>query len=97
MYYAGITFYALLSFPPTTPSTQTSNPFDVAIQPFPTPDTSTPNPPATSPFPSLPSADTDLCLSLESMRGRKYLQVRGVIDLSDGDIIEGNDEGGVQM
>lgn len=80
---AGVAFFALLTFPTTTPSVQpTSNPFDAPIQ--------------SSPFPSLPSADTDLCLSLESMRGRKYLQVRGIVDLSDGEVLDGEDVG-VQM
>ena len=52
---------------------------------------------ATSPF-ALPTADTDLCLSLESMRGRKYLQVRGLTDLPAEEILEGDtDESGVQM
>jgi hypothetical protein len=39
--------------------------------------------------------DTDLCLSLESMRGRKYLQIRGVMELGDEDIEV--DDGNVQM
>ncbi|WVF70689.1 hypothetical protein IAT40_005482 [Kwoniella sp. CBS 6097] len=101
----GITFFAKLSFAPPTPSASIAkevNPFDVPIQPF-----GTPSAPATSfapgtptsPFP-LTDGDTDLCLSLESMRGRKYLQVRGLIDLAEDEILEGESsesEGGVHM
>ncbi|WWD18103.1 hypothetical protein CI109_102551 [Kwoniella shandongensis] len=102
----GITFFALLSFPPPTPSalTATPNPFDAPIQPHSTPSTSTVIPTATSPFPLLQTGDTDLCLSLESMRGRKYLQVRGLVDLPSDEVLEGagaeggsDDSGGVQM
>lgn len=35
------------------------------------------------------NSDTDICLSLESMRGRKYLQVRGVVDLPADEVLEG--------
>ncbi|KAI9635002.1 uncharacterized protein MKK02DRAFT_43683 [Dioszegia hungarica] len=92
----GITFFALLTFP-STPTHPIPNPFDVPIStPSHLPDPSS----AHSPF-SLPSADTDICLSLESMRGRKYLHIRGVTDLADSDILEGSDDpsgsGGVQM
>lgn len=31
------------------------------------------------------------------MRGRKYLQVRGVVDLPEDEVLEGGDEAGVQM
>ncbi|KAK4684221.1 hypothetical protein P7C73_g5971, partial [Tremellales sp. Uapishka_1] len=93
----GLTFFALLSFP-STPSVQHANPFDAPVQPFPTPDSSIPVQATASPFPCLPSADTDLCLSLESMKGRKYLSVRETIDLPEDEILEGNDDGGgVQM
>lgn len=40
--------------------------------------------------------DADLCLSLESLRGRKFLSVRGVEALKEDDKLEG-DEGGVNM
>lgn len=84
---AGIMFYAMLAFP-STPSGNTANPFDFVSPPLHT---------AKSPF-SLPPADTDLCLSLESMRGRKYLQVRGVTELPEDEALDGeNEEGGVQM
>ncbi|WVQ97058.1 hypothetical protein IAU59_004168 [Kwoniella sp. CBS 9459] len=101
----GITFFAKLSFAPPTPSASIAkevNPFDVPIQPQGTPSTSTASfPPGTptSPFP-LTNGDTDLCLSLESMRGRKYLQVRGLIDLPEDEVLEGEsneNDGGVQM
>ena len=85
----GITFFTFLAFPVITPSVQTiSNPFDVPIQPQTT---------QSSPFALLPSADTDLCLSLESMRGRKFLQVRGFINLPPDEILDGSGEGGIQM
>nr|XP_018264910.1 uncharacterized protein I303_03091 [Kwoniella dejecticola CBS 10117]OBR87068.1 hypothetical protein I303_03091 [Kwoniella dejecticola CBS 10117] len=100
----GITFFALLSFSPATPSTAATkeiNPFDVPIQSTPgirsalgasTPGGSSAGP--QSPFP-LTNGDTDLCLSLESMRGRKYLQVRGTIDLPPDEVLEGeSDENG---
>ena len=81
----GITFFALLDFPVTTPSIDTTpNPFDA--------------PQTQSPFPSLPATDTDLCLSLESMRGRKYLQIRGLVELPEDEVLDGaEDAGGVQM
>lgn len=91
----GVTFYALLSFP-STPSGQSTNPFDAPIQKFQTEGSTTPNAPSLSPFP-LPAGDTDLCLSLESMRGRKHLQVRGLIDLPAEETLDGGDEAGVQM
>ncbi|WVQ71205.1 hypothetical protein IAR50_000730 [Cryptococcus sp. DSM 104548] len=85
----GITFFAQLSFPPPTPS---DNPFA-----FPTPPPSF-SPAPSSPFHALPGGTTDLCLSLESMRGRKYLQVRDVVDLPDGEVLEGDeDDGGGQV
>ncbi|ORX34151.1 hypothetical protein BD324DRAFT_167088 [Kockovaella imperatae] len=89
----GVTFFALLFFPPPTPSTHaTSNPFDAPVQP------SSQAGPSSSPFPSVLSGDTDLCLSLESMRGRKYLQVRGVVDLPADEILDAGEESGtVQM
>ena len=82
----GITFFTILVFPVTTPSVNpVSNPFDpVQTQ--------------SAQFPSLPVADTDLCLSLESMRGRKFLQVRGMVDLPADEVLDGaEDGGGVQM
>lgn len=81
----GITLFAQLSFP--VAGTPRANPFAPL----------TPSD-AASPLGaglSLPTADTDLCLSFESMRGRKYLQVRGVVPLSDEDIEA--DDSGVQM
>ena len=85
----GIMFYAMLAFPSTPPGS-TTNPFD-----FVSPPTQSTN--AKSPF-SLPPVDTDLCLSLESMRGRKYLQVSGVTELPEVEVLDGdNEEGGVQM
>jgi hypothetical protein len=85
-------FYAMLAFP-STPSGSQGNvdPFDFVSPPRPNASI------ATSPF-ALPTADTDLCLSLESMRGRKYLQVRGLTDLPEHEVLEGDTaEGGVQM
>jgi hypothetical protein len=86
----GIMFYAMLAFPSTPSHSQGNvNPFDTISPPIPTN--------AASPF-ALPSADTDLCLSLESMRGRKYLQVRGLTALPEDEVLEGDtDEAGVQM
>ena len=88
----GIMFYAMLAFPSTPSHSQGNvNPFDFISPPRMTPSN------ATSPF-ALPTADTDLCLSLESMRGRKYLQVRGLTELPAEEILEGDtDESGVQM
>jgi hypothetical protein len=84
-------FYAMLAFPLTPSHSQPNlNPFDFISPPRMTPLN------ATLPF-ALPSADTDLCLSLESMRGRKYLQVRGLTDLPGDEVLEGADESGVQM
>ena len=85
----GVTFFALLSFLPPTPTAQIANPFDVPILPHPGA--------ISSPFHSLPAGDTDLCLSLESMRGRKYLQVRGLVDLPEHELLDGGDDAGVQM
>jgi hypothetical protein len=31
------------------------------------------------------------------MRGRKYLQVRGVVELKEGDVVDAEQDGGVQM
>ncbi|BEI94828.1 uncharacterized protein CcaverHIS019_0704090 [Cutaneotrichosporon cavernicola] len=45
--------------------------------------------------PALPT-DADLCLSLESLRGRKYLAVRGTTELADDDVLDG-EEAAVQM
>jgi hypothetical protein len=86
----GIMFYAMLAFPSTPSHSQGNvNPFDMLSPPIPTN--------AASAF-ALPSADTDLCLSLESMRGRKYLQVRGLTPLPEDEVLEGDtDEAGVQM
>ncbi|WWC96760.1 hypothetical protein V866_003633 [Kwoniella sp. B9012] len=93
----GITFFALLSFPPPTPSHKEINPFDVPIT-HTTPGTSTPGGGGGmgSPFP-LTSGDTDLCLSLESMRGRKYLQVRGMVELPPDEVLEGESETKIYM
>lgn len=51
-----------------------------------------------TPDPSSPAmqTDADLCLSLESLRGRKFLAVRGTEALGEDDKLEG-DDGGVQM
>lgn len=103
----GITFFALLSFPPPTPSAtgREINPFDnlPPIQPSPVSrhnDTPPAQPTGTpgSPFPMSLTASTDLCLSLESMRGRKFLQVRGVTELPADEVLEGQEDGAeVQM
>jgi len=87
---SGIMFYAMLAFPSTPSHSQGNiNPFDLISPPKATN--------AVSPF-TLPSADTDLCLSLESMRGRKYLQVRGLTALPENEVLEGDtDEAGVQV
>nr|XP_019050576.1 hypothetical protein I302_01013 [Kwoniella bestiolae CBS 10118]OCF29506.1 hypothetical protein I302_01013 [Kwoniella bestiolae CBS 10118] len=91
----GITFFASLTFPPPTPSNKEINPFDVPIT-HTTPGTSTPGGGMGSPFP-LTNGDTDLCLSLESMRGRKYLQVRGMVDLPPEEVLEGESETKIYM
>lgn len=82
----GVSFFALLSFP-ATPSQQAANPFDS------TPQHPTNNAAQGSPF-QMPG-DADLCLSLESMRGRKYLQVRRVIELKDDELMESEEGSGV--
>jgi hypothetical protein len=89
----GIMFYAMLAFP-STPSHTIANPFDFISPPAPLAGSTTIT---ASPF-SLPSADTDLCLSLESMRGRKHLQVRGMTDLPEDEVLEGDTgDSGVQV
>ena len=92
-YRAGVTFFALISFPSTTPSAEaTANPFDALLQ--------SPRQagPSLSPFAALQPANTDLCLSLESMKGRKYLHIRGVVDLGPDEELDGGEEpGSVQM
>ncbi|KLT42077.1 hypothetical protein CC85DRAFT_285849 [Cutaneotrichosporon oleaginosum] len=71
----GVTFFALLSFPTNLP-TPSDNPFA---------------PPTPGPSdPALPS-DADLCLSLESLRGRKYLAVRGSTELTDEEALDGEE------
>ncbi|AAW42508.2 expressed protein [Cryptococcus deneoformans JEC21] len=91
----GITFFALLSFSAPTPTAIHSNPFS-----FPTPPPSF-SPAPSSPFHSLPGGTVDICLSLESMRGRKFLQVRGLVPLPEEELLEGEGEedgtGGVQV
>jgi hypothetical protein len=47
---------------------------------------------AASPFSALPNAETDLCLSLESMRGRKRLRCRGVVDLPEDEKLDESDD-----
>ncbi|WVQ85493.1 hypothetical protein IAT38_007658 [Cryptococcus sp. DSM 104549] len=83
----GVTFFALLSFPQPSSSANSNNPFA-----FPTPPPSH-SPAPSSPFQSLPGGATDICLSLESMRGRKHLQLRGVVDLPEDEVLEGDGEG----
>lgn len=73
---------AHLSFPTGTPSNAFASPVPSAFAPQ-------------NEGLALPANDTDLCLSLESMRGRKYLQLRDVIPLTDDDIDV--DDSGVQM
>nr|ODO02328.1 hypothetical protein L204_01061 [Cryptococcus depauperatus CBS 7855] len=79
----GVTFFALISFTPSTPSCP-ANPF-AHWTPHPSQ-----APSLSSPFHSLTGENTDLYLSLESMRGRKYLQLRGVIDLPEDEVLEGD-------
>lgn len=81
----GITFAAQLQFG-GIPHTPTSNPFAT------TPARSLTNNITASPFTALPNSETDLCLSLESMRGRKTLKVRGVVELPPDDELEGADD-----
>ena len=50
-----------------------------------------------SPFRTPIGKDTDLCLSLESMRGRKALKVRGIEELDDDEIEEGHLDDGVKV
>ncbi|OWZ70758.1 hypothetical protein AYX14_03814 [Cryptococcus neoformans] len=91
----GITFFALLSFSAPTPTAIPFDPFS-----FPTPPSSF-SPAPSSPFRSLPGGTVDICLSLESMRGRKFLQVRGLVPLPEDELLEGEGEedgtGGVQV
>lgn len=85
-------FYAMLAFP-STPSQSIANPFDFVSPPS----AAAANASTASPF-SLPSADTDLCLSLESMRGRKHLAVRGLTDLPEEEVLEGDTgDSGIQV
>lgn len=91
----GITFFALLSFSAPAPTAAPFNPFS-----FPTPPSSF-SPVPSSPFHSLPGGTVDICLSLESMKGRKFLQVRGLVPLPEDELLEGEGEedgtGGVQV
>ena len=87
--FSGVTFVAQLSFRPATPSAPIANPFDAPIQSH--------TPVAASPFDALPPADTDLCLSFESMKGRKYFQVKGLVELPEHEALDGGDDAGVQM
>ncbi|ADV21225.1 hypothetical protein I305_00717 [Cryptococcus gattii E566] len=91
----GITFFALLSFSAPTPTATPFNPFS-----FPAPPPSF-SPVPSSPFHSLPGGTVDICLSLESMKGRKFLQVRGLVPLPEDELLEGEGEedgtGGVQV
>ena len=81
----GITFFALLRFPAITPLAHpVFNRFEGPFQLQPSPS------PLSSPSP----ADTDLYLSLESLKGRKYLQVRGIVDLPEGEVFDGAEDGG---
>ncbi|KIR43337.1 hypothetical protein I307_03582 [Cryptococcus deuterogattii 99/473] len=82
----GITFFALLSFSAPTPTATPFNPFS-----FPTPPPSF-SPVPSSPFHSLPGGTVDICLSLESMKGRKFLQVRGLVPLPEDELLEGEGE-----
>lgn len=41
-----------------------------------------------TPFSAASSADTDLCLSLESMKGKKWLKVKEVVKLSSSEELE---------
>jgi len=50
-----------------------------------------------SPFRPPVGKDTDLCLSLESMRGRKSLKLRGVEEVDDDEIGEVEAEDGVKV
>ncbi|KAL1410918.1 hypothetical protein Q8F55_001861 [Vanrija albida] len=67
----GITFFAVLNFARDKDS---ANPF------------APPTPRASTPTSSPLHSDADLCLSLESLRGRKYLPVRGLVPLADGEL-----------
>ncbi|KAJ9124119.1 hypothetical protein QFC22_000914 [Naganishia vaughanmartiniae] len=76
-----------LQYQPTTTTNPTTN--------TPSGNNDTPNKAFT---PAGPTGDTDLCLSLESMKGRKTLRVRGVERLQDDDLEvpeeDGDDEDG---
>lgn len=50
-----------------------------------------------SPFRTPIGKDTDLCLSLESMRGRRGLRLKGIEDLDDDEIEEGQANDGVKV
>ncbi len=88
----GITFAAQLQFGgPSTPTT-TPNGFDF------TPARPISSAVAASPFAALPGAETDLCLSLESMKGRKTLRVRHLVPLAaDEELETSEDAGGVYV
>ncbi|WOO80961.1 uncharacterized protein LOC62_03G004491 [Vanrija pseudolonga] len=66
----GITFFAMLDF-----AKDANAPGDPFAPPTPRPST-----------PNAALADADLCLSLESLRGRKYLPVRGLLPLADDEL-----------
>ncbi|KAL7423736.1 hypothetical protein Q5752_001318 [Cryptotrichosporon argae] len=88
----GITFFALLDFASTPLAGPSVNPFDTAASTSTSTLTSTASTAAAASFPS--DADTDLCLSLESLRGRKWLSVRGVVEIDDAALA---DDGGVHI
>lgn len=83
--FAGVAFFGKIAFGERNAHTQ-SNPFDDAML-------------VTDRFLDLHSKETDLCLSLETQRGRKALHCRGVISLDeDADIdTTSTSDSGVQM
>ena len=66
---SGLAFFGKISFGGRLQSSE-GNPFDA-------------NAPVSDTFVDLHSDETDLCLSLETQRGRKALHYRGVVALDD--------------
>lgn len=110
--FSGIAFCAKMSFPTATRPATTAA-FDGDI-PAVTVTSSTPLRPAllsrtscgsdgrpisATPFSAASSADTDLCLSLESMKGKKWLKVKETVDLGSSEELEKVDmvEDGIQV
>jgi hypothetical protein len=101
----GIAFVAQLSFSSTNPIPNhliTSTPERPALARMITPENTSlsqveKDKIRASPFRAPIGKDTDLCLSLESMRGRKGLRLRGIEELDDDEIEDGQVDDGVKV